>query len=391
MLDGECLRLVWMGPLQGEHSLLHGTAPHPATMRWQRTYIGGLRQAGVRTHWIGHDPHRTWPWGPLFATSGHARVDDDASAVPYANAPLVRTRSLTRGYVRRVVQAVRSIDANALVTYNVGPSITAAASAAAGEGVPWIPIVLDFHDPSRDGWESFRAATAGAAGVAFVSHWAFERAPVPRRFLLPPAIVPRGPTAPPVAAPRRTIFYAGARSRAGGVDRLIAAMALLRTPDVQLVMTGQGRGYDRDIARMTADSDRVTDLGMVTEAELERLALSADVLVNPRPVRSDDSCMNFPSKVLDYMSYGRPIVSTRAPGLGPAFDDVLVFSEGDEPRQLAEAIDRVLGWSPAERSRFAERCGSFADRSSATAAAREFAGWISDLVGSSCVTEQSDA
>lgn len=380
MCDDKGLRLVWAGPLQGERSLLHGTAPHPATMRWQRMYIGGLRQAGVRTHWIGHDPHRTWPWGPLFARGGETEIDVDAAVVPYANVPMMRTRSLTHGYVRRVVKAVRSIRATALVTYNVGPWIAAAAAAATREGVPWIPIVLDFHDPVRDDWASFRAATAGAAGVAFVSHWAFEHAPVERRFLLPPAIAPRDLGASSVAAPRRTILYAGARSRAGGVDRLIAAMALLRTPDVQLVMTGQGRGYDRDIARMTVDSDRVTDLGMVTESELERLAVSADVLVNPRPVGSDDSCMNFPSKVLDYMSYGRPIVSTRAPGLGPAFDDVLVFSEGDEPRQLAEAIDRVLGWSPAERTRFAARCGSFAERSSATAASREFRKWLQTVV-----------
>jgi glycosyltransferase involved in cell wall biosynthesis len=127
---------------------------------------------------------------------------------------------------------------------------------------------------------------------------------------------------------------------------------------------------------MTAESDRVTDLGMVTEGELERLAFSADVLVNPRPVRSDDSCMNFPSKVLDYMSYGRPIVSTRAPGLGPTFDDLLVFSEGDEPGKLAQAIDRVLGWSPAEQTRFAERCRHFAERSSPIMAAQSFACWL---------------
>lgn len=381
MRNGDDPRIVWVGPLQGEHSLLHGTAPHPATMRWQRTYIGGLREAGVRTHWIGHDPHRIWPWGPLYAADGQAAIAVDASVVPYANAPLVRTRSLSLGYARRVVDAVRSIGPVALVTYNVGPWIAAAAVAAGRHGVPWIPIVLDYEDPARDGWASFRAATTGAAGVAFVSHWAFEHAPSPRRFLLPPAIVPRRPAAVMPAAAQRTILYAGARSRAGGVDRLIAAMPLLRTPGVRLVMTGQGRGYDRDIARMTAESARVEDLGMVTQGELERLALSADVLVNPRPLGSDDSCMNFPSKVLDYLSYGRPIVSTRAPGLGPVFDDLLVFSEGDKPQHLANAIDRVLGWSPAERTVFAERCRDFAERSSPIAAARGFACWISDLVG----------
>jgi glycosyltransferase involved in cell wall biosynthesis len=91
--------------------------------------------------------------------------------------------------------------------------------------------------------------------------------------------------------------------------------------------------------------------------------------------------MNFPSKVLDYMSYGRPIVSTQAPGLGPAFDDVLVFSEGDEPQQLAQAIDRVLGWSPSECTQFADLCRHFAERSSQVAASRDFGRWVRQIVG----------
>jgi glycosyltransferase involved in cell wall biosynthesis len=384
MADGGDLRIVWAGPLQSERSLLHGTAPHPASMRWQRTYIGGLRQTGVYVRWIGHDPHRAWPWGPLFATAGRGAIDVSASAVPYINAPMVRTASLTRGYGRAVVDAVKAIDAHAVVSYNVNPWIASAASAASAHGVPWIPIVLDFNDPARDGWASFRVATAGSAGVAFVSHWAFDHAPVTCKHLLSPAVVPRCPIAPSehsANAAKRTILYAGARSRAGGVDRLIAAMSLLRTPDVQLVMTGQGKGYDPEIAKMTSESDRVRDLGMVTESELEQLAFSADALVNPRPVQSDDSCMNFPSKVLDYMSYGRPIVSTRAPGLGPAFDDVLVFSEGDDPQQLARAIDRVLGWSPSECTHFADRCRHFAERSSPVAASRDFGHWVRQIAG----------
>ncbi len=375
---GSDMRLVWAGPLQPDRSLLQGSAPHPATMRWQRTYIGGLREAGVRVHWVGHDPHRTWPWGPALVSHRADDVDVDATAVPHANIPYARLPSLRWAYRRRLVAAVEACQAQAIVTYNADPWSSAAADAAETCGVPWVPIVLDFDDPRPDGWAAFRRAVARAAGVAFVSHWAFLHAPCREKMLIRGAVLPRSsaPVSPRSARGGRTILYAGARARHAGVDRLIASMGLLQTPDVRLIMTGQGKGYDREIAGATAADDRITDLGMVTEDELCRLAAAADVLVNPRPISAENSCMNFPSKILDYLSHGRPIVSTRSVGLGPDYDDVMVFTEGDEPRHLAAAIDAVLAWPADERAAAAKRCRIFVQRHSPLEAGKELASWL---------------
>lgn len=378
MADDETLRLVWAGPLQAEESLLHGSAPHPATMRWQHTYVGGLRECGAFINWIGHDPHRVWPWGPAALTADVSAFGPDDTPLPYLNLPFVRRRSLITSYRQAIVRAIVEHRAHALVSYNAEPWM---AGAAAEGGVPWIPIILDFEDPRPDDWASFRAATAGATATAFVSHWAFENAPIERKHLLLPAVVARETVAaPPRESRNRVILYAGSRSRAGGVDRLMAAVDLLKTPAVEFVLTGQGKGRDPSLAGITARSSRIRDLGMVAENELQRLALAADVLVNPRPVLAEHSCMNFPSKVLDYISYGRPIVSTRAAGLGPAFDDVLVYTEGDDPSHLARAIDEVLQWSQAEVAACAERCRRFTQQSSPATAAGRFVEWIGAIV-----------
>ncbi len=360
--------------------MLGGTAPHPATIRWQTTYVDALLKAGAIVTWIGHQPHRTWPWGPMWVDATDDATLKRHRSVPYLNVSPFRTQSLNKGYRQRVRKAAREIEADALVTYNADPWSRSAAQAAAEEGVPWFPIILDFLDPGPDDWGALKATVSGARGVAFVSAWAFEHAPLRHKFLLPGAVVQRATSREPQQRGKeRIILYAGSRAAAGGVDRLLEAFSLLQTPNVRLIMTGPGRGYHKDLWEQTQKLSGVSDLGVVSESELEALARRADVLVNPRPISSHHSCMNFPSKLLDYLSYGRPIVSTRAVGLGPCYDEGLVFSESDEPRHIAAAIDHVLGLDDADTARAIGRAVALAERLSPEAAGNAFASWLTSL------------
>jgi glycosyltransferase involved in cell wall biosynthesis len=151
-------------------------------------------------------------------------------------------------------------------------------------------------------------------------------------------------------------------------------------------MTGHGRNDFRTSSSPPAGIE-VIDMGMLAEADLERIAGAAAVLVNPRPVDSDDSCMNFPSKVLDYLSYERPIVSTRAPGIGPEYDSVLVFAESDSPSSLAAAIDEVLEWTPEKYAEAVRRIKTFNASSTPEASAACFIEWLATV----CRTSRSSA
>jgi glycosyltransferase involved in cell wall biosynthesis len=144
------------------------------------------------------------------------------------------------------------------------------------------------------------------------------------------------------------------------------------------VMTGHGRN-DFPSSDPPPTGIEVIDMGMLPEAELERVAEAATVLVNPRPIDSDDSCMNFPSKVLDYLSYERPIVSTRAPGIGPEYEDVLVFTASDSPASLAAAIDEVFEWTPARYAEAVSRIRAFNSSYTPASSAACFIEWLTNV------------
>lgn len=379
------MKILWAGPLQSSQAMIRSTAPHPATMRWQRMFIGGLREAGHHVRWIGHEPHRTWPWGPLrVSASRHADIPATApegTQVHYTNVSRLRNRSLRAGYRRATLAAIRAARPDVVVTYNADPWMQGVADAAAAESIPWVPLILDCsHDPLSDGWSAFKRATALAQGVAFISHWAFTHAPGDRKFLLAGAVVPR--TAGPLQRTQTnspTILYAGSHSRAGGIDRLIRALPLLKTAGVRLLITGQGKGLDPEITRACETTPNVQDLGMVTDDHLAQLAAAANVLVNPRPVNFEANRTNFPSKLLDYLSHIRPIVSTRTDGIGPGYDDLVRFTASDEPADIAAAIDDVLAMDDHERDQWMHRVAAAVSRMTPQLAAEEFTGWLTSM------------
>lgn len=120
----------------------------------------------------------------------------------------------------------------------------------------------------------------------------------------------------------------------------------------------------------------IVDMGLLAEGDLARVLAAATVLVNPRPLDSQDSCMNFPSKVLDYLAYERPIVSTRAPGIGPDYDGVLEFAESDSPASIASAIDRVLAWPPSRQAEVIDRIRTFNAAFTPLSSASRFLEWL---------------
>jgi glycosyltransferase involved in cell wall biosynthesis len=387
---GRVVKIIWAGPVQPPAAMLASNAPHPATMRWQRTFLDGLREAGADVRWIGHSPHRTWPWGPLCVPAtpveSLAGFDCQARDVSYLNIVRYRDASLRRAYRKAIATQIAVQRPDVIVSYNTDPSMQGAADVAVAAGIPWAPIVLDFVDPRRDNWRMFKEATARAAGVAFVSDWAARHAPVAQLHLIKGAVSRRTPQASRPSPEVRTIVFSGSRTRATGIDRLLAALPVMRSRRVRLVMTGHGRN-DFPRSNPPPPGIEVVDMGMLPEAELERIAEAATVLVNPRPVDSDDSCMNFPSKVLDYLSYERPIVSTRALGIGPEYDAVLVFAETDSPASLAAAIDEVLEWTPECYAEAVSRIRTFNASSTPEASAACFIEWLATV----CRTCRSSA
>ncbi|MEU8162835.1 glycosyltransferase [Micromonospora parva] len=164
-------------------------------------------------------------------------------------------------------------------------------------------------------------------------------------------LVSARPRVAPDEAPAvcRDVVYAGGLTRAYGVDRLVEAFRGMDDPDLRLFLFG--RGELEEWSRTQAEADpRIAAPELLDRAALMPRLARASVLVNPRPVDQSFVRYSFPSKLIEYLSTGVPVVTTRLPGIPPDYDPYLCFAESDTAKGLRDVLLRVLAMAPEERA-----------------------------------------
>jgi glycosyltransferase involved in cell wall biosynthesis len=123
-----------------------------------------------------------------------------------------------------------------------------------------------------------------------------------------------------------------------------------------------GAGNNPKIDQAIGQDSRIKFFGLVTEQVLTKLYQDAHVFINPRPSSLAASKHNFPSKILQYLSYGKPVISTWTDGLSPNYRDVLIVIEEESPTYLAKVIEQVSCWDIQKYQEVRRRIKDFMTR-----------------------------
>jgi colanic acid biosynthesis glycosyl transferase WcaI len=168
---------------------------------------------------------------------------------------------------------------------------------------------------------------------------------------------------PAARPPRPRILSMGNIGHSQGLAPLVAAFersAEMRRLEAELVITGSGVAAGE--VRAEVRSDRVKLLGVVDDAELERQLQAATVaLVSQRHGGAE---FNFPSKLMNFMSYGLPVLAAVDPRsevarvVGTAGAGWVVDSAA--PDDFPAGLARILG-DEAELARRGAAALAFAE------------------------------
>ena len=116
----------------------------------------------------------------------------------------------------------------------------------------------------------------------------------------------------------RYILYAGKVSKTFGVDKLVEAFLKANVSDCKLVICGDG-DYARELRQIVQNNDKILFLGVKTHKEVVALEKCATLLVEPRPSDTEIAKMSFPSKIIEYMASGTPVLVTNIPSFGEEY------------------------------------------------------------------------
>lgn len=142
------------------------------------------------------------------------------------------------------------------------------------------------------------------------------------------------------------ILYTGTLAARYGIGDLLDAFERLDRTQARLWICGDGDTRNR-IEALAARDSRVTYFGQVTRSQALRLQRQAAVLVNPRRAEEEFTKYSFPSKTMEYLASGKPVVMHALPGVPKDYLDYLVIPRTQDPAGLAEALDD-LARRPAE-------------------------------------------
>ena len=142
----------------------------------------------------------------------------------------------------------------------------------------------------------------------------------------------------------RSIFYAGGISRRYGLGDLVEGFRLADLPNARLELYGPG-DYVPELQKIAAEDSRIFYGGMLLNSEIVEREQQATLLVNPRPTHEEFVKYSFPSKTMEYMASGTPVLTTWLPGMPKEYYPYVSFIEEETPEGIAAALKAVLSES----------------------------------------------
>jgi glycosyltransferase involved in cell wall biosynthesis len=144
------------------------------------------------------------------------------------------------------------------------------------------------------------------------------------------------------AVPRQSdglirVVYTGKLNACFGAKKLVDAFCMLPEPNYRLVLCGRGDCEEYIKEKAAADS-RILYLGQVTADVAGEWIRRADVLVNPRPNEGEYTKYSFPSKNIEYLLSGNPVVGYMLSGMSEDYRRFMHIVADDRVGSLRDAI-----------------------------------------------------
>lgn len=172
------------------------------------------------------------------------------------------------------------------------------------------------------GYLALSSGLLSAYGVAASPHFVFE------------GIVEESELMPCSFKQGSFLYFGGSLLSRYGIDNLITAFRK-KKPDYDLLIAGHSPDPERFLERIK-EEPRIKFLGQVDKTTNYTLERNAALLINPRPYEERLDRESVPSKLLEYLASGRPILSTMHSALYTLFPDDVNWLDGVHPCEIEE-------------------------------------------------------
>lgn len=151
-----------------------------------------------------------------------------------------------------------------------------------------------------------------------------------------------------------TVVYTGTLNKKFGVASLVEAFHNTNIKNAHLIICGRGDS-EEIIKSYAAKDERIIFLGQLPNTEAVKLQNRATVLVNPRQNNEEFTKYSFPSKNMEYLLTGRPVIAYKLDGIPDEYDKYFHYVEDDSVDSLTRKIEEVLLMDEESRNEFGKK------------------------------------
>ncbi len=149
----------------------------------------------------------------------------------------------------------------------------------------------------------------------------------------------------PVA--EKNIIYAGGLHERYGVKMLIDAFMQIEDSALRLSLYGTGP-MAQSLHNYEKLDPRIHYYGLRPNTEIVEAELKAFLLVNPRPTHEEFTKYSFPSKNMEYMVSGTPLLTTALPGMPKDYYDKIFVCYEESVEGFVRVLKEILSLSDTE-------------------------------------------
>lgn len=155
---------------------------------------------------------------------------------------------------------------------------------------------------------------------------------------------------------KKQILYAGGIKREYGVIDLVSAFSQIDDPEWELVIYGDGTDME-SVCEYAKKDVRIKIMGSAPNAVVMKHQREAALLINPRK-NQKMAKYSFPSKTLEYMLSGTPMLGYKLAGIPEEYYDNM-FVIQDSENGMEEALRKAMGLPETERIKMGEKAKHF--------------------------------
>ena len=353
------MEILYVGYALENESYYNNKAASLAAGRFEKGLLSGFKNGQSNIEVVTSEPNSYYPKAKFFITKKKLNISNDivSTRLFYINVPIIK--HLTLG-VSLLVECLRWMykkrnSKRVIISYNMDTPILQVLLFVQKIGIKYVPIICDlpFYEEvehSRKGIRQHLSSLAHKSQFKNISMPAgliILNENVKKDFSIIKTILIEGGVSEQDIKEKveKTeqndkfiLFYSGSIDIFHGSDKILSIAKRLDPHRFTFIVCGRGEEWAEIFEQNTTETSVLQYKGVVSNEELATLQSNADLLLIPHPTSLKQLRYQFPSKMMDYMLTGVPVLTTPLPGLPDEYRKYVYYTNTDNEKDLFQEI-----------------------------------------------------